>query len=85
MMSVSCSKTLIFAPECWKCILRGLDFINFPGGGGGGRGMPLDYPRNRHLCLLQNFCHLLNKLIETLLTHDYIHRKQRQNKTKGTS
>ena len=35
MMSVSCSKTLIFAPECWKCILRGIDFIHFPGGGGG--------------------------------------------------
>ena len=22
MMSVFCSNTLIFAPECWKCILR---------------------------------------------------------------
>ena len=36
MMSVFCSKILIFAPECSKCILRGLDFINFPEGGGGG-------------------------------------------------
>ena len=34
MMSVFCSKTLIFDPECLKCILRCLDFINFPGGGG---------------------------------------------------
>ena len=38
MMSVFCSKTLIFAPECWKCIVRGLDFINFPEGGRGGEG-----------------------------------------------
>ena len=40
-MSVFCSKTLIFAPECWKCILRGPDFKNFLG------GMHLDCPRNR--------------------------------------
>ena len=40
MMSVFCSKTLIFAPECSKCILRGLDFINFPGGWGGGGYAP---------------------------------------------
>ena len=26
MMSVVCSNTLIFAPECWKCTLRGPDF-----------------------------------------------------------
>ena len=31
MMSVFCSKTLIFAPECWKCIQRGPDFNNFRG------------------------------------------------------
>ena len=37
-MSVFCSKTLIFAPECWKCILKGLDFVNFPQGVGGGGG-----------------------------------------------
>ena len=35
-MSVLCSNTLIFAPECWKCNLRGPDFKLFPG------GMPLD-------------------------------------------
>jgi len=29
-MSVLCSNTLIFAPECWKCILRGSDFKIFP-------------------------------------------------------
>ena len=32
MMSVFCSNTLIFAPECWKCTLRGPDFQIFPGG-----------------------------------------------------
>ena len=40
-MSVFCSKTLIFAPECWKCILKGLDFENFLW------DMPLESPRNR--------------------------------------
>ena len=35
-MSVFCSKALILAPEFSKCILRYLDFINFPAGGGGG-------------------------------------------------
>ena len=29
MMSVFCSKTLIFAPKCWKCILTGPDFKLF--------------------------------------------------------
>ena len=29
-MSVFCSNTLIFAPECWECILRGSDFKIFP-------------------------------------------------------
>ena len=33
-MSVFCSKTLIFAPKCWKCILRGPDLKKFLGGGG---------------------------------------------------
>ena len=28
-MSVFCSNTLIFSPECWKCILRGSDFKIF--------------------------------------------------------
>ena len=26
-MSVLCTNTLIFALECWKCILRGPDFM----------------------------------------------------------
>ena len=30
MMYVFCSNTLIFAPECWKCILRDADFKIFP-------------------------------------------------------
>ena len=47
MMSVFCSKTLIFAPECWKCIVRGADFKFFP------RGQALDPPRN--LCLWCEF------------------------------
>ena len=34
-MSVFCSKTLVFAPECWKCTRRGPDFKKFLGGGGG--------------------------------------------------
>ena len=41
-MSVLCSNTLIFAPECWKCNLRGPDLKLFPG------GMPLDPPGNSH-------------------------------------
>ena len=40
-MSVFCSKTLIFAPECWKCILKGLDFENFL------RNMLLECPRKQ--------------------------------------
>ena len=29
-MSVFCSNTLIFAPKCWKCIMRGPNFKFFP-------------------------------------------------------
>ena len=66
MMSVFCSKTLIFAPECWKCILKGLDFENFLG------DLPLECLRNRcefffHLFLIQIFCHLLKTLLKTLI------------------
>ena len=32
IMSVFCSNTLIFSPECWKCTLRGTDFKIFSGG-----------------------------------------------------
>ena len=32
MMSVFCSNTLIFAPECWKCTLRDPDLKIFPEG-----------------------------------------------------
>ena len=38
MMSAFCSSTQIFAPECWKCTLRGPDFKTFL------RGKPLDPP-----------------------------------------
>ena len=87
-MSVFCSKTLIFAPECSKCILRGLDLINFPGGWGGGGGMPLDCPGNR--CKLfpslpsSKFLPPTQNLIETLtlITHDlHLHVQE----TKGIS
>ena len=71
MMSVFCSKTLILAPECWKCIVRVLDFKNFPRGWGGGGGgvspwTALETGANFfHLHLLQSFCHLLKTLLKT--------------------
>ena len=84
-MSVFCSKTLILAPECWKCIVRVLDFKNFPRGW----GKPLDCPGDR--CKLfppppsSKLLPPTKNLTENLITHDYIHRKQKQNKTKRTS
>ena len=85
MLSVFCSNTLIFAPECWKCTLRYPDFKIFPG------GMPPDFPSNlrfRHLQVtpwvlsgtilsflyrqLQSFCHLLKTLLKTLF-HTFNH------------
>ena len=85
MLSVFCSNTLIFAPECWKCTLRCPDFKIFPG------GMPPDFPSNlrfRHLQVapwvlsgtvvsflyrqLQSFCHLLKTLLKTLF-HTFNH------------
>ena len=64
MMSVFCSNTLIFAPECWKCILRGPVFNFFP------RSLRLQCSQISSLLhvffllhLFQSFCHLLN-LIE---------------------
>ena len=85
MLSVFCSNTLIFAPECWKCTLRCPDFKIFPG------GMPLDFPSNLrfwHLQVtpwvlsgsvvsflyhqLQSFCHLLKTLLKTLF-HTFNH------------
>ena len=85
MLSVFCSNTLIFDPECSKCTLRCPDFKIFPG------GMPLDFPSNlhfRHLQVapwvlsstipsflyhqLQSFCHLLKTLLKTLF-HTFNH------------
>ena len=68
MMSLFCSKTLIFAPECWKCNLKGLDFENFLG------DMPLECPRNRckfffGFFLIQSFCYLLKTLLKTLIAN----------------
>ena len=80
MMSVFCSETLILAPERWKCIVRGLDFENFPG------DMPLECPRNRCKFFLslpiQSFCHLLKTLLKTLIRNP--DSKRKKNKTKGT-
>ena len=53
MMSVFCSNTLIFAPECWKCILGGPETQAFAGS---------FFP----LHLLQSFCHVLKILLKTL-------------------
>ena len=65
MMSVFCSKTLSFAPECSKCILRHLDVINFPGGGGIMPWTALETGVSFfHLHLLQSFCHQLKTLLK---------------------
>ena len=85
MLSVFCSNTLCFAPECWKCTLRCPDFKIFPG------GMLPDFPSNlrfQHLQVtpwdlsgtvlsflyhqLQSFCHLLKTLLKTLF-HTFNH------------
>ena len=85
MLSVFCSNTLCFAPECWKCTLRCPDFKIFPG------GMLPDFPSNlrfQHLQVtpwdlsgtvlsflyhqLQSFCHLLKTLLKTLF-HTFSH------------
>ena len=86
MLSVFCSNTLRFAPECWKCTLRCPDFKLFQG------GMPLDFPSNlhfRHLQVtprvlsgtvpsflyhqLQSSCHLLKTLLKTQVFHTFNH------------
>lgn len=60
-VSVFGSKTLVLAPECWKCTLRGPDFKKFLGVGGGGVSMHPDSLRNR--CkLTRSFCHVLKTL-----------------------
>ena len=59
MMSVFCSNTLILAPECCKCILRGPDFKIFP--------ETCDFTTSFLLLhLLQSLCHLLKILVKTL-------------------
>ena len=76
-MSIFCSNTLFFAPECWKCTLRGPDFKIFPGGHAHGQILPrnLRFQFNACksqgtffpvLCLLQSFCHLFKILSKTL-------------------
>ena len=68
-MSAFCSKTLIFAPECWKCILKGLDFENFLW------DMPLESLRNRckffwSLPYPKLLPHLLKTLLKTLIANE---------------
>ena len=58
-MSVFCSNTLIFAPECWKCILRGSDFKIFPET----RAFAASF---FHYPSTPNFCHLLKILLKTV-------------------
>ena len=85
MLSVFCSNTLIFAPECWKCTPRCPDFKIFP------EGITPDFPSNLHFQhlqvapwvlsgtvvsflyhQLQSFCHLLKTLLKTLF-HTFNH------------
>ena len=64
-MSVFCSKTLVLAPERWKCTLRGPNFKKFLGdeGEGGGGSMHPGSLRNR--CkLTRSFCHVLKTLLK---------------------
>ena len=49
MISVFCPKTLIFAPECWKC--RGTDFKLFPEGHAARPPTPPKLVSFFHLCL----------------------------------
>ena len=60
MMSVFCSDNLIFALECWKCILRSPDFKIFPETCAFSASFFL-------LHQLQSFCHLHNIFLKTLL------------------
>ena len=68
MISVFCSNTVIFAPECWKRTLKGPDFNFF---------LPSNSCCRRLqaapvvwvfflLHILQSFCHLLRTLLKTL-------------------
>ena len=57
---VFCSNTLIFAPKCWKCILRGPDFKIFP-------ETCTFAARFFLLHILQSFCYLLKILLKTLI------------------
>ena len=59
-MSVFSSNTLIFAPECWKCILRGPDFKIFPVTSNFGHWQAAPLPRVFFLL------HLLKILLKTL-------------------
>ena len=76
MMSVFCSDTLIFALECWKCILRCPDFKIFPETRAFSASFFL-------LHQLQSFCHLHNIFLKTLLA-SYQRRPQWRLSTKWT-
>ena len=66
MTSVFCSKTIIVAPECWKCILRGPDFKIFPG------GACLKTPLKTHAFGTHKL-HLLKTVLKTLAEWSVCH------------
>ena len=76
-MSVSGSKTLVLAPECWKCTLRGTDFKKFLGGGGGGGLACTQTALETGASLLAVFATYSKPYRSPQTTHDYIHSKQK--------
>ena len=70
----------IKAPCCYSWLLHSICWRLFGG------AMPLETGVSFFiLCLLQSFSHLLRTILKTLITHDYIHSKQKSNKPKRTS
>ena len=72
-MSVFCSKTLIFALECRKCILRGPDLKNSWEEGGSMHPDSLETGVN----LLAVFARYSKPYWSPQTTHDYIQHKQK--------
>ena len=70
----------IKAPCCYSWLLHSVCWRLFGG------AMPLETGVSFFiLCLLQSFSQLLRTILKTLITHDYIHSKQKSNKPKRTS
>ena len=74
MMSVFCSITLIFATECWTCILRGPGFKIFPET----HAFATIFFR---LQILQSFWHLLKILLKPCDSPDLNSLKLRGRRT----